>query len=369
MSSFDHAFAVLNAEHSRVLIVDDSAVARAVMGRMIDASDDFVVARTVANVRAALDFLALERVEYILLDIQMPGIDGLTALPDILAAGRGARVVIVSTSASDGAVNTIQALAMGAADTLVKPGTGDLSSRFADALMEKLRRLASPAFVAAAALPAARVVPLPIAAPQPPAPPRPRANTDDYDIVAIGASTGGIHALSQLLRALPSSFTLPILVTQHLPTSFMPYFAAQLAVLAGRPAEVAVDRLRIRPGRVIVAPGDAHIRCVSLGDGTAAIRLSHEPAISGCMPSVDTMLSSLAPIYGVRMLAVILSGMGRDGAEGARLVHDAGGCVVVQDQASAVIWGMPGAVATAGNADAVLDPDAIGRLTASRRRP
>jgi two-component system chemotaxis response regulator CheB len=110
------------------------------------------------------------------------------------------------------------------------------------------------------------------------------------------------------------------------------------------------------------------MRCVSLGDG-AAIRLTHEAMPSGCMPSVDSMLTSMVDIYGARMLAVILSGMGRDGADGARLVHAAGGCVVVQDQASSVIWGMPGSVATAGNADAILDPEAIGHMATSRRRP
>jgi len=353
--------------HARVLIVDDSAVVRAVIARMIDSSDDLVVARSVGTAAAALAFLANDRVDFILLDVEMPGVDGLTALPDLLAAGRGAKIVVVSSSARDGGATTVQALALGAADTLTKPETGDLSSRFAAALFDKLRRLRDPAYPLAPA-------PLPLAPLQRIEPAATRAaaapvNGDDYDIVAIGASTGGIHALGHLLRAIPASFRLPIIVTQHLPASFMPYFAAQLAVLAGRPCDVATDRARIRPGRLMVAPGDAHVRCVALADGSAAIRLSHDPSSSGCMPSVDPMLASMAEVYGPRMLGIVLSGMGRDGAEGARLVHEAGGCIVVQDQQSSVIWGMPGAVAATGCADAMLPPDAIGRLAASRRRP
>ena len=351
--------------HRRILIVDDSAVARAVIARMVDASDRFVVSRTVANVAAALDFLSHARVDFILLDIQMPGVDGLTALPDLIAAGAGAKVLIVSSAATDGAVATLQALALGAADTLFKPAAGDASNRFGAALLDKLARLSDQKPAATAAAPMSppansmSIAPTEMVMPSSP--------SDDYDIIAIGASTGGIHALSQLLRAIPPSFRLPIVVTQHLPASFMPYFAAQLAVLAGRPCEVAVDRLRIRPGRVIVAPGDAHLRCISLGDGNAAIRLTQEPATSGCTPSVDPMFSSMAEVFGKRLLGIVLSGMGRDGAEGARAVRAAGGCVVVQDQASSVIWGMPGAAS--GVADAQLTPDAIGRLVASRRRP
>ena len=188
-------------------------------------------------------------------------------------------------------------------------------------------------------------------------------------MVAIGASTGGIHALSGVVRQLPASCRVPILVTQHLPATFMPYFAAQLALLSGRPCDVATDRLRVRPGRIVVAPGDAHIHAVALGDGKTAIRLSTAPSTSGCMPSVDPMLSSLAPLHGARLLAVMLSGMGRDGLDGAREVHAAGGCVVAQDSASSVVWGMPGAVVAAGITDAVLAPDAIGALIASGKRP
>ncbi len=353
------------ADTARVLIVDDSVVARAVISRLIDASDRFSVVGAVGNANAALEFLSRTTVEFILLDIEMPGVDGLTALPGLIATGRGAKVLIVSSSADDGGAATVQALALGAAETLVKPVASALSGQFGSTLVAKLERLYENA------------APLPPAVMVRSLPERPTAASsitskpgcEDYDIVAIGASTGGIHALSQFFRELPTGFRLPIVITQHLPASFMPYFAAQIALLAGRPCEVATDRMRVRPGRIVIAPGDAHLKCVKLGDDGAAFRLTHDPAASGCMPSVDPMLASMADVYGPRMLAIILSGMGRDGAEGARHVHELGGCVVAQDQASSVVWGMPGAVASSGLADAVLPPDAIGRLVATRRRP
>lgn len=360
-----------------MLLVDDSVVARAVIARTIDASDRFSVVGAVGSAAAALEFLGRTTVEFILLDIEMPGIDGLTALPALIAAGQGAKVLIVSSSADEGGPKAMQALALGAAETLIKPSAGALSGRFGSALVTKLEKLCEDpaqlppvAFVrstpttgpaaAARSFPSPQVTrsALPFVSP-----------SEDYDIVAIGASTGGIHAISQMFRAVPAGFRLPIVITQHLPTSFMPYFAAQIALLAGRPCDVATDRLRIRPGRIIVAPGDAHLKCVKLRDGGAAFRLTHEPVGSGCMPSVDPMLASIAEVYGARVLAIVLSGMGRDGAEGAQRVHDAGGCVVAQDRDSSVVWGMPGAVASSGVADALLSPTAIGALIASRRRP
>lgn len=347
------------AQH-HVLIVDDSAVARAVLARVINACDGFLVTGTVPTASAALHFLAANRADFILLDVQMPGVDGITALPDLIAAAPGAKVVVVSSMAAAG----VQALALGAADTLTKPAPSELSAPFAKALAEMLERLKN----AAGASPAIEAVPTAVPASEAGAW-SPRPGGDDFDVLAIGASTGGIHALSGLLREIPAGFPLPILVTQHLPASFMPYFAAQLAVLAGRPCDVASDRLRIRPGRLIVAPGDAHMTCVQLPDGGAAIRLSHDRVANGCMPSVDPMLASVAKVFGRRALTVVLSGMGKDGAEGARCAHQAGACVVIQDSASSVIWGMPGAVAAQGIADAVLPPQAIGRLAAGRRRP
>lgn len=339
----------------RVLIVDDSAVARAVLGRVVAGSPALTVTGTAATAAAALAFLAEHRVDLVILDIQMPGVDGLTALPKLIAASRGAKILIVSAAAGDGAAATIQALALGAADTLVKPAPGERARRFEADLIEKLERLLAPV-ASSSARPGSTA-------------PAALGTTVAFDIVAIGASTGGIHALSHLLRALPPSFTAPILVTQHLPSSFIPYFATQLAVLGGRPCDVAVDRLRIRPGRIIVAPGDAHLRCVDLGEGGAAVRLSAEPAPSGCLPSVDPMFESLADCFGPRALGVVLSGMGRDGTEGARRLAAAGACVVAQDEASSAVWGMPGSVVAAGLANAVIEPQAIGRLIAARKRP
>lgn len=335
----------------QVLIVDDSAVARSVMARMIEGFNGFKVAGAVSHASKALDFLAKNRVDIILLDLEMPGIDGLTALPDLLAAGQRAKVLIVSSTAREGAAQTVQALALGAADTLVKPEAGSLAGRFEDALSEKLRRLVEPS--AAALIPSS----LPFSPQQ----------VGAFDIIAIGASTGGIHALSQMLRQIPGIVDEPMLITQHLPASFMSYFAAQVAVLAGRPCEVATDRMRIRRGRVIIAPGHAHLVCVKTADG-AAIRLSEAPAVSGCLPSVDPMLESAGEVFGERALGVVLSGMGRDGARGAATLVERGGRLIAQDQESSVIWGMPGAVVQGGLAKLVLPPDEIGRVIATRRR-
>ncbi len=339
----------------RVLIVDDSVVARTVISRMVENSARFAVAGVVGSAAAALEFVDRERVDLILLDVNMPGMDGLTALPQLLSTGQGARVVIVSSATSRGADATVRALALGAADTIEKPAAIDMSGRFATALVERLERLTARRF------PPARSA-------SPAKPPRIAPEEAAFDIVLIGASTGGIHALSTVLDSLPASFRQPVVITQHLPAAFMPYFTAQLATRAGRPCDVATDRMRLRPGRIVVAPGDAHVRCVSIGDGVGAIRLSHDRATSGCLPSVDPMFASAADAFGARTLAIVLTGMGRDGAEGARRIHDVGGCIVVQDEASSVVWGMPGAVAAQGIADAILPPAAIARLLVTGQR-
>lgn len=333
-----------------VLVVDDSAVARAVIGRAVESGGRFALAGAVATAEAALDFLKAQAVDAIVLDVEMPGTDGLTALPDVIAASAGAPVLVVSSACEDGAQATQRALALGAADTLMKPGIGNFGRRFGQMLGERLERLLDNASAAN------------------PTPAAVQPGRSWYDVIAIGASTGGIHALSRILSALDPNQLQPIVITQHLPDSFMPYFATQVAMLARRPCAVATESSRLEPGHILVAPGDAHVRFVKTSEG-AAIRLSHKLAPSGCCPSVDPMLESAADVFGSRVLAIVLSGMGRDGRLGAGDVHAAGGVVVVQDKDSSVIWGMPGAIAAAGIANAILSPEAIGKLLAADRRP
>ncbi|MEN2785096.1 chemotaxis protein CheB [Sphingomonas qilianensis] len=343
-----------NGRDARLLIVDDSAVARAVIARMLAAKSNFVVVAAVAEAGQATEFLRRSPVDLILLDIDIPGANGLSALPDLIAAGGGAPILVISSSCAAGGPAAVQALALGAADTLEKPPNGALAGRFADDLIDKLRLLLASETAGAPAARRRKIAP---------------DRSESFDIVAIGASTGGIHALSQVLREIPASFRQPILITQHLPSAFMPYFAQQTTLLAQRPCEVATDRMRIVPGRVLIAPGDGHLRIVALGDGAAAVRLTREATRSGCMPSVDPMFESVAEVFGARALCIVLSGMGRDGSVGAHRAAAAGGCIVVQDRDSSVVWGMPGAVAAAGDASAVLTPPEIGRLIATRQRP
>ncbi len=344
----------------RLLIVDDSAVARAVFSRMIAARPEFEIVATVSSADAALAYLSGAWVDIILLDIEMPGMDGLTALPAVLAASNGARVLIVSSSAEEGAVATMRALTLGAADTLAKPGAGSFGGRFAEVLAERLIRIGHakpPARTGHGLTDGVAEVPLAM---------RPLSR-GPIACVAIGASTGGLHALSDLLRALPADFDAPILITQHLPPVFMSFFAAQIEEIAGRPAAVAAEGRRLRRGEILVAPGEGHLG-VRLTSGRAAAHIVDGAADSGCMPSVDPMFESVAAAYGPAAVGIVLSGMGRDGVIGGRALADAGADLLVQNRDTAVVWGMPGAAAGAGLACAILPPAQIADTLARRAR-
>ncbi|MBS0503753.1 MAG: chemotaxis-specific protein-glutamate methyltransferase CheB [Proteobacteria bacterium] len=342
----------------RLLIVDDSAVARAVFSRMVGERNEFEIAATVASAEAALAFLAREKVDIILLDIEMPGQDGLSAMPALIRASNGARVLIVSSSAEKGAAASIQAMTLGAADTLAKPGAGAFGGRFAQILAEKLIRIGHARETQAATTP--RCEPLPQLRFRP-------ISEQRIACLAIGASTGGLHALSDLLRGLPPSFGAPILITQHLPPSFMSIFAMQVEEMASRPTAVARPGMPLARGRILVAPGDGHLSIES-GSGIPRVRITNERYESGCQPSVDPMFASVAEAFGSGAVGVVLSGMGKDGLRGAGHMAKAGCDIFVQDRDSSVVWGMPGAVAQAGLASAMLPPFQIADILVRRDR-
>ncbi|MFL6756309.1 MAG: chemotaxis-specific protein-glutamate methyltransferase CheB [Sphingomicrobium sp.] len=336
------------------MIVDDSMVARAVLSRMIDADGGFEIAGIAGTAEDAIDALGQVMVDIILLDLEMPGVGGLKALPRILEAAKGAKVLIVSSLAEEGAEETVAALALGAADTLPKPGTGRFNGRFSEVLLGKLRELG---YADRSSVPVSQVA----------SASRTIAVQSDapLQLLAIGASTGGIHALGTFFAALPDRIGVPILVTQHLPPAFMTVFARQLSVAARREAVVAEDGTRLLPDRIVVAPGEAHLM-VDEVNGILVARLLQAKVNSGCMPSVDPMLASAGQVLGGGALGVVLTGMGRDGVEGARRLVEAGGSVMAQDEATSAVWGMPRAVADAGLACAVLPPDKLARRVASR---
>jgi two-component system chemotaxis response regulator CheB len=337
------------------MIVDDSMVARAVLSRMVESDDGFEIAAVAASAEDAIDALHAVKVDIVLLDLEMPGAGGLKMIPKILEAAAGARVMIVSSVADEGAAQTVAALALGAADAMPKPGTGRFNGRFAEVLLSRLKAIG----FADEQPPLSQPIRLQGYGPLRAMSPNP------IGLLAIGASTGGIHAIAALFQALPLKIGVPILVTQHLPSPFMPVFARQLGIAARREALVGEDGMKLLPDRIIVAPGDAHLTIESSDQGHF-IRLLRDRAASGCLPSADPMFASAGAEFGKSAVGVILTGMGRDGVEGASKLVARGGSVLAQDEASCAVWGMPRAVIEAGLACAVMSPDKIGRRIASR---
>lgn len=335
----------------RVMIVDDSLTVRTIFKRMVESDPAMVIAGTASSAEGALKQLADEPADVVLLDLEMPGMGGLDALPAILATPAAPQVLVISSLTMDGAEHTLAALSMGAADTLLKPRPGGFTEDYRTQLLGKIRALGMRA--AATAGQPARLLPPSFA--------RPDLARRSWrpDVIGIGASTGGIHALGLMLRRFTPDFNLPILITQHLPPSFIPVFARQVEAACARPADIAADGMELRPGRIMIAPGHGHIVIQRRGDLLTS-RVSSDPAPSGCLPSVDPMLTSLAEACDGRALGVILSGMGRDGMIGAQHLVDAGGTIYAQDADTSAVWGMPGAVARAGLASMIASPERIG---------
>ena len=348
----------------RVMIVDDSAVVRGLVTRLLEDEPDISVVASVSNGQMALTSLERNEVDVVLLDIEMPVMDGMTALPKLLEIDPGLRVIMQSTLTLKGADISLRALQMGAADYIPKPTSNrDISGGldFKTELLEKVRALGH----AKRRTPNRR--PRPVAAsPIPMTPHTPRApihsgpvvlrthNPEPPDIIAIGSSTGGPQALFTLLGAMRAgTVKQPILITQHMPATFTTILGEHISRVSGWDAKEAVDGEPLVGGRVYIAPGDFHM-VLEARAGNKILRLNKNPPENFCRPSVDPMLRSIAALFGKRVLVCILTGMGADGMRGGTEVVNAGGTVIAQDEASSVVWGMPGAAAHAGICSAIL---------------
>jgi two-component system, chemotaxis family, protein-glutamate methylesterase/glutaminase len=341
----------------RVLVVDDSAVIRGLLARTLEADPEIEVVASIPDGRAAIAAVSRMPVDVVLLDVEMPVMGGLAAIPLLLKAAPGVKIVMASTLTAKNAQVTLDALAAGAVDYVLKPSATRAlldSTSFNRELLAKVRQLgahrlgAHPAPTDNAPQPLAPTSPRPVALRAPPklAP----------AILAIGSSTGGPPALFQVLKQLSSPPRIPILIVQHMPPTFTGILAAHISRQCGVAAVEATDGSALEPGRVYVAPGNFHMTI----DAARVIRLNQGPPENYCRPSVNPTLRSLATVYGGRVLATILTGMGSDGLEGCRAVVEAGGAVIAQDKATSVVWGMPGAVAMAGLCSAVLPLAEIG---------
>ena len=342
---------------ARVMICDDSAVIRGAIARILSADPGIVIAARASNGQAALDALKLHAIDVVVLDIEMPVMDGLTALPLLLAADPGLRVIMASTLTTRGADVAMRALRLGAADYVPKPSAADVAGgdlRFGPELIAKVkglarqRRLTTPAAHTQAVVRAATTIPA--------ARPAPRQAPL---LLAIGSSTGGPNALFTLVQTLSAKLAVPVVITQHMPPTFTPILAEHINKLGVLPCQEASEGARLLPGHILLAPGSRHMLVRRDAKGLC-VHLSDAPPENFCRPAVDPMLRSAVEATEGRVLAVILTGMGQDGMEGTKLVVERGGAAIAQDEATSVVWGMPGAVARAGLAHAVLPLDKIG---------
>lgn len=341
----------------RVLIVDDAVVVRRLVADALSSDPMIEVAGVAATGRIALAKLPQVNPDLVVLDVEMPEMDGLATLAAIREAYRRLPVIMFSVLTERGAEATLDALALGATDYVTKPtnmtrGGADLAGVY-DVLITKIKALGpGVAGLAVAAQPAA-------------APIRPRRRRSAparglhrTEIVAVGASTGGPHALEVFLGALPLAFPVPIVIVQHMPPIFTRRLAERLAAKAALQVREGTPNTVLQPGHAWVAPGDYHMM-VARAEAGVRIHTHQAPPENSCRPAVDVLFRSVAATYGPGALAVVLTGMGRDGLRGCEAIHEAGGQVLVQDEASSVVWGMPGFVARADLADAVLPLDQL----------
>ncbi|MFG1397382.1 protein-glutamate methylesterase/protein-glutamine glutaminase [Roseixanthobacter pseudopolyaromaticivorans] len=395
------------------MIVDDSVFVRGIISSWLDSDKSFEVVATHSNGKRAADDVVRTTPDAIILDLEMPEMDGLTALPLILERRPNTVVLVASALTRRGAEISLKALNLGAADYLAKPSAerGNIAAEeFRTELLGKLRGLvdrarrrgtsaagspaaaslrpaAAPASAAGAApaSPAAVKAPAGLLPPQQPAVARPAVSStpaaapaggaakiarkrpysmSPVEIIAVGSSTGGPQALTRIFSDFGAALAnVPVVIAQHMPPTFTAILAEHVGRAAARTAGEGVDGEILKPGRIYIAPGGKHMLLAKSGNDTV-IRLSDGPPVNFCKPAVDPLFDSVAAIYGSHVLAIVLTGMGSDGAKGAGVIADAGGSVIVQDEESSVVWGMPGATYAAGNASELISLNNIGAKVA-----
>ncbi len=365
----------------RVMVVDDSAVIRGLVARWLDADPDITVVYTAGDGNSAVRNIRKSRAELVVLDIEMPRLDGMSALPLLIEEVPGIKVIMSSTLTRRNADVTLRALAKGAVDYIPKPEStrvGGAAEDFKRELLEKIKthgaglrdRGAAPAVktTLAGEVPARSKVadkaertgglyadhPIELRKPSLVVP----------KILAVGSSTGGPQALLKVFEALKGELRVPVVVTQHMPATFTQILSEHVSHASGFEAKEGTDGEELRPGRIYIAPGDYHMKVQSLRDGHI-IRLNQEPPINFCRPAVDVLFNSVAKNFGSATLSLVLTGMGHDGLDGGRALVEAGGTLIAQDEATSVVWGMPGAVASEGLCSEVKPLSEIGRTLSS----
>jgi two-component system chemotaxis response regulator CheB len=350
----------------RVMVVDDTAVVRLLLTEMLGSDPLVEVAATAPNGRIALEKLDQVAPDIIILDVEMPEMDGLQTLTALRRRNPALPVIMFSSHTQAGARIAIEALQLGASDVVGKPTSGQLLET-REALLSRIKALC----FLRGEHDSSRLRCGTAVAPVPPPRPARFAVGLRVDAVVIAISTGGPNALAALLPRLPRELPVPVLVVQHMPPVFTRILAERLASKCQLGVEEAAAGAEVVAGRVYVAPGDHHLTVERSASGVrlATNQAQHE---NSCRPSADCLFRAAAEVYGEHVLAVVMTGMGQDGLRGCQRIYAAGGQIIIQDEASSVVWGMPGAVAKAGLADAVLPLDDLAgeivRLTRAPRR-
>ena len=357
-------------DNVKVLVVDDSAVVRGLTRRFLEENTHIDVVSTASNGKNAVEAVKKHDLDVVVLDIEMPVMDGLTAIPLILAEAPAIKIVMSSTLTESNAVISLKALSAGASDYVAKPTSGSKIHGADDFKRELITKVLT---LGGAANPATAAVEKRPDRGRSDAPSKPRTNQPislckpssvTPRAIAIGSSTGGPQALDKVLAGLEKTLSQPIFITQHMPATFTQILAEHLARDTGRIVSEAKDGQQVEPGEIYIAPGDYHMVVQGQGDDLR-IELAQTERENYCRPSVDPMLRSLVEIYGSALLTVILTGMGHDGLAACKDCVEQGGTVIAQDEPSSVVWGMPGAVATAGVCAAVKPLDQIAQTVNS----